>query len=136
MFDQSKGFTQQPVTAVIRNVPPRRIRWSEAGPYIVGIMGVVVATVALASFLMWKGSAQAQISQLRTELATAQSQAASQTTGTSASLSGLTRRVDSIGSDVNALGNLVGPFTSICTTDLTNSAGQAEAFVFACAPKS
>ena len=136
MFDQSKGFTQQPVTAVIRSVPPRRIRWSEAGPYIVGIMGVVVAAVALAMFLTWKGSAEAQISQLRTELTTEQSRAASQTASTSTSLSGLTRRVDSIGRDVNALGNLVGPFTSICTTDLTNPAGQAEAFVFACAPKS
>jgi hypothetical protein len=100
MFDQSKGFTQQPVTAVIRSVPPRRIRWSEAGPYIVGIMGVVVAAVALAMFLMWKGSAEAQISQLRTELTTEQSRAASQTASTSTSLSGLTRRVDSIGRGV------------------------------------
>ena len=138
MFDQDKGFTraqQQPVTAVIRNVPPRRVRWGQLAPYLAAVAGVAIAVAALVLSLTWKAAMQTQITQLRTELTTGQSQAQSQAASTSTGLSGLNRRVNSIGGNVNALDNLVGPFTSICTTDLTNSAGQAEAFEFACAPK-
>ena len=131
MHDNFNRSYSEPVTAVIHHAPPvRRIRWTTAGPLIVGTIGVMLAAATLAVLLVWKGSVTTQIDQLRNELTTAQSQAASNSTG----LAGLTQRVGGVYRDVAAIQGLVGGYTEVCSQALTASSGPA-VFYFPCQQK-
>lgn len=131
MHDRFERPYSEPVTAVVHHAPPaRRIRWATAGPLLVGAVGVILAAATLAVFLVWKGSVTAQIDQLRNELTSAQSQAASTSTG----LSGLSQRVAGMNRGMTALESLVGGYTSVCSQDLTGPSGPAQ-FYFPCQQK-
>ena len=130
MHDRFERPYSEPVTAVVHHAPPvRRIRWTTAGPLVVGAVGVMLAAFTLAMFLIWKGSVAAQVDQLQRELVTAQATEASTSTG----LSGLTQRVGGVNRDVAALLGLVG-YTDVCSQDLTASSGPA-VFYFPCQQK-
>jgi hypothetical protein len=130
MNDFERCSHTAPVNAVVRYarpIPPPRVRWSVVGPLLVGAVGVMLAAATLALFLMWRGSVAVQISQLRSELVTAQTTGASNGAG----LSGMTRRLDGMGRGLTALQALVGGYTYVCSQDLTGPNGPA-VFVFPC----
>ena len=124
------AVTAAPVVPHANPQPRRRVRWAVAGPAIIGALGLMMATATLTVFMLWKGSVAVQLSQLRAELATAQSQATSTGTG----LSGLSRRMDGMTHDVDALQGLVGGYSTVCSTDLTGPNGPA-VFFFLCQQK-
>jgi hypothetical protein len=128
MHDYSEHHPfSEPVTAVVHTVPPpRRVRWGVIGPLFVGAAGVMLAAATLALFLVWRGSVTGQISQLRAELATAQSG--------EAGLSGLTSRLNGVSRDVTALQSQFGSYAYVCSQDLTGPNGPA-VFVFPCEQK-
>jgi hypothetical protein len=124
------GYSES-ATAIITTAQARpRIRWATAGPLFVGAMGLLLASATLALFLVWKGSVAVQMSQLRAELATAQSSEA----GASSGLSGLTSRLNGVSRDVTALQTLFGGYSYVCSQDLTGPNGPA-VFVFPCEQK-
>jgi len=113
-----------PVQATMHHQYHREgIKWSALAPYLVACAAVAVATATLFLFLSWKGSMQAQVTQLRHEVATAQVQAASGDAGLSQSLSGLARHVSTLRTDVNAISGLVSSYTGICTIDAAGPSG-------------
>ena len=122
----------EPPTRAVRAVihHKQRVTWAMFIRYVVGIAGVALAGVTLAMFLMWKGSAETQISQLRQEMSAAQ-QAQAQAAG---DMSGLSDRVHGISGTVNSIADLLSPFSSTCQTDLNGSNGQPAAFLFMCKP--
>lgn len=115
----------------VRTAIPDRQKATRATvvPYLVGVAGVALAAVTLAMFLLWKGSAETQISQLQQEVATAQ-QAQATTEGT---VTGLSNRFHSISSSVNSIADLLSPFNATCQTDLNGQNGP-QAFDFLCKP--
>jgi len=129
-YSERRSFSE-PITAVVHTAsPPRRVRWGVIGPLCVGAVGVMLAAATLALFLIWKGSVTVQISQLRAQLATAQSSEA----GASSGLSGLTSRLNGVSRDVTALQSQFGGYTYVCSQDLTGPNGPA-VFVFPCQQK-
>jgi hypothetical protein len=123
---------QAPVQATTHHEYRRqRIDWGRWAPYLAALAGVMIAVVTLALTLTWQGSMQARVDQLRHQLAATQSQAATAANAGQAQMSGLDRGIKSLRTDVNAIANLVGPFTSQCTTDLTGPNGPA-AYLFLC----
>lgn len=112
-------------------IHPKRVRWAQIAPYLAALVGVAVATAALALFLTWKGSMQAQVSQLRHEVASTQAQLSAAADSGQSQLSRLSRHVASMSTAVNAITLQVGPFRQVCTTDLTGPNGPA-AFNFPC----
>jgi hypothetical protein len=90
----------------------------------------MLAAATLALFLLWRGSAAEQIEQLRSQVSTAQTTAAS----SSADVSELTQRMDGASREVTSLEALVGSYTFACSTDLTCPSGPAQ-FFFPCRQK-
>jgi hypothetical protein len=72
----------------------------------------MLAAATLALFLLWRGSAAEQIEQLRSQVSTAQTTAAS----SSADVSELTQRMDGASREVTSLEALVGSYTFACST--------------------
>jgi hypothetical protein len=107
------------------------IKWSTLAPYLVACVAVAVATATLFLFLSWRGSVQAQITQLRHEVATAQTQAASGDAGLSNTLSGLARHVSTLRTDLNAVSGLVGQYAGVCSVDASGPSGVAS-YAFRC----
>lgn len=133
MQDHFERPYREPVTAVVPHATPvhEKVSCATAGPLLVGALGVMLAAATLAVFLVWKGSVAAQIDQLRNELTTAQSQAASNSKG----LSGLSTRVNGIRSDVNSLGDQLGGYAEVCSQYLAGSNGNPATFYFPCQQK-
>ena len=124
---QSKQSHPEAVTAVIRH--RQRASWATVSAYLLGISGIVLATVTLTMFMLFKSAVATQISQLHQEVVTAQ-QAQTQAAGT---VSGLSSRIHGLDSTVTAMGALLSSFSSTCQTDLTGPNGPA-AFDFLCKP--
>lgn len=125
-------YDQPPIQATVNHEyrrPP--IKWSALAPYLVACAAVAVATATLFMFFSWRGSMQAQVNQLRHQVAVVQAQAAGAADSGQSQINGLSRSVKGLRTDVNAIAALVGPFTSQCTTDLTGPSGPA-AYLFLC----
>jgi hypothetical protein len=100
----------------------QKATWVMIVPYIAGVAGITLAAVTMAMFLLFRSATTAQITELRQEVATAQ-QAQADTAG---AVTGLSNRVKGLTGDLNAVGDLVTPFTTICSTDLTGPGGPAQ----------
>ena len=111
-----------PQQAALR--PRSRIPALALGAYAAGLGGIVLAAVSLAMFLMYKGQAQAQLGQVRQELATTQTNLAK------AQAMDDSRYTKMVG-NVSNIGNARAPYNSICSTDLQGQAGPAQ-YWFAC----
>lgn len=57
--DSDNYYPEPPVTAVIRHSPPRLSR-AAIGAYVAAVAGLVLASVVLAPFLVWRGSVTAR----------------------------------------------------------------------------
>lgn len=101
---------------------PQRVTWAALVPYIVAVAALALAAVSMTILMLFKGSAESQLTELRQEVASAQ-QAQTATAGT---VTGLSRRVNGIAANLNAVGTLVSPFTTVCSTDLTGPNGPAQ----------
>jgi hypothetical protein len=129
-YDQQQP--EPPIQATITHEYRRQpVDWGKWAPYIAALIGVAIATAALVLSMGWQGSMQAQVTELRHQLATVQSQAASAADSGQSQISGLSKRVDTLRGDLSAIASLVGPYNVQCTTDLTGPSGPA-AYVFAC----
>jgi hypothetical protein len=118
--DANTTMPQQPAMR-----PPRgRIPALALGAYAAGVLGVVLAAVTLALFLMYKGQAQTQLHQVRQALATTQTSLAK------AQSRDDTRYTKLVGT-VSNIGNALAPYSMICSTDLQGQAGPAQ-YWFAC----
>jgi hypothetical protein len=91
----------------------------------VALVGLAVSMASITLLLQYRGTAQAQISQLQRAVASAQ--AASQGRASASQVDGLAAKVSTISAALSALA----PFNKVCSTDLTGPNGPAE-FFFAC----
>ena len=121
----------EPAAPMVRPVTRHRQKVTGAiiVPYIAGVAGITLAAVTMAMFLLFRSTTTAQITELREEVAAAQ-QAQANTAG---AVTGLSNRVKGLTGDLNAVGDLVTPYTTVCSTDLTGPNGPAE-YLFLCRP--
>jgi hypothetical protein len=127
------AFTEPPPirATILHERKPRTVRLSQLAPYLVAFAGVAIAAVALSMFLGWRGQMQAQVDQLKHEVATVQGQAATGDAQLNQSVTGLSRRIENVRTAIGSLSAQLGPFSSQCTTDMTGPAGVA-AYVVPC----
>ena len=109
------------------------VRWAQLAPYLVACVAVAVAVAVLAVFLAWRTAMQAQVSQLRHEVAVTQSQLASAADAGGSQISRLNRAVSTLRGEVNALDGLAA-YTGTCTTDATSSTGRLAVYAVPCRP--
>ena len=102
-----------------------QINWLTAGAYFTAALGLGIAIAVTALFLSYRGTTDAQMSQLRQALSTAQSAQSK----SDSSLSGLSGRIAGID---NALAALA-PYSTVCGQALTNQGG-AGIYYFPCSP--
>jgi hypothetical protein len=109
------------------------VRWAQLAPCLVAGIAVAVAVAVLAVFLAWRTAIQAQVSQLRHEVAVTQSQLASAADAGGSQISSLNRAVSTLRGEVNALDGLAA-YTGTCTTDATSSTGRLAFYAVPCRP--
>jgi hypothetical protein len=108
-------------------------RWAQLAPYLVACVAVAVAAGVLAVFLAWRTAMQAQVAQLRREVAVTQSQLASAADAGGSQISRLNQAVSTLRGEVNALDGLAA-YTGTCTTDATSSTGRLAVYAVPCRP--
>ncbi len=94
---------------------------------------MAVAVAVLAVFLAWRTAMQAQVAQLRREVAVTQSQLASAAAAGGSQISRLNQAVSTLRGEVNALDGLA-VYTGTCTTDATSSTGRLAVYAVPCRP--
>jgi len=128
---QPHDYVNQPndyiPTAVIHDRRRLRINWATAGAYITAALGLGIAIAVTALFLGYKGSVAGQMSQLRQEVAKAQSAAKSANARNAGSINSLSGKVASLGKATSVLSQ----FGMVCSQDLTGPNGPAQ-FFFPC----
>lgn len=114
---QNRAAPQQPPTYPPRSRP--RIPALALGAYGAGLLGVILAAVALALLVSYKGQAAAQLDQMRQDLRNTQS-----TLAKSQASQGV--KYTHLSGDLSNLGNMIGPYNMICSTDLQGQNGPAQ----------
>jgi hypothetical protein len=102
--------------------PPRRrprIPALALGAYGAGLLGVILAAVVLALFISYRGQATAQLNSVQQQLKSTQS-----TLAKFKSDQGI--KYTHLSGEVNNLGNMIGPYNMICSTDLQGQNGPAQ----------
>lgn len=133
---QSSPAHAMPSAVTVAPIYPKReasVPWASLAPYLVACAAVAAAVAALCLTLSWRTSMQAQVNLLRHEVATTQAQLSAAADSGQGQLSGLSRSVKSLRSDVAAISALVGPYAETCTTDATAPSGLVSAS-FLCRP--
>ena len=97
------------------------------GAYAIAVLALVAVAVTLAMFLSYKGSASAQLAQMRRQLTTTSQELKNAWSANASSYNGLSGKVSSLGTVVGSLAN----YAMVCTQDLTGQNGPA-AFYFPC----
>ncbi len=120
--DTENYYQPDPVTAVIRHAPPRLSK-AAIGAYVAGVAGLALVCVSLALFLVWHGSVDAQVTQLRNQLATVQ---AGQGNGTEV-VTRLAKKVTTLADGLAGL-DWIAAYGDTCSTDLTGPNGPAVYF--------
>jgi type II secretory pathway component PulM len=109
---------------------PRQQRSSRPqmqGAYAIAVLALVAVAVTLAMFLSYKGSASAQLAQMRRQFTTMSQELKNARSANASSYNGLSGKVSSLGTVVGSLAN----YGMVCTQDLTGQNGPA-AFYFPC----
>jgi hypothetical protein len=109
------------------------VRWAQLAPYLVACIAVAVAVAVLAVFLPWRTAMQAQVTQLRHEVAATQSQLTSAADTGGSQISRLNQAVSTLRGEVNALDGLAA-YTATCATDATSSTGRLAVYAVPCRP--
>ncbi len=102
--------------------PPQRrgrIPALALGAYGAGLLGIVLAAVTLALFMTYKSQTQAQLGQVRHELATTQSNLSKLQASTGSKYAKMV-------STVSGIANTVAPYNMVCSQDLTGANGPAQ----------
>ena len=102
--------------------PPQRrprVPGLALGAYAAGLAGIVLAAVALALFLTNRSSTQAELHQLQRALTSTQSSLAK-------SQASQAVKYTHLSGDLSNLGNMIGPYNMICSTDLQGQNGPAQ----------
>jgi hypothetical protein len=142
-FEPQQPFTTPPPTYQYERQPPvqatihhqyhrESIKWSQLAPYLVACAAVAVATATLFIFLNWRGSMQAQVDQLRHQVAMQQAQMTAAADSGQSQINSLSRSLKGLRGDLNTLGDQVGPYNQTCTATATNSSGAAAVVKFMC----
>jgi len=109
------------------------VRWAQLAPYLVACVAVAIAVAVLAVVLAWRTAMQAQVTQLRHQVAVTQSQLASAADAGGSQISRLNQAVSTLRGEVNALDGLAA-YTGTCTTDATSSTGRLAVYAVPCRP--
>ena len=109
------------------------VRWAQLAPYLVACVAVAVAVAVLAVVLAWRTAMQAQVTQLRHQVAVTQSQLTSAADAGGSQIARLNRTVTTLRGEVNALDGLA-VYTGTCTTDATSSTGRLAVYAVPCRP--
>jgi uncharacterized protein HemX len=110
-----------------------RARWASLAPYLVACVAVAMAVATLTLTLAWRAAMQAQVSQLRHELAATQAQLSAAASSGQSQITRLSGRVSTLGTAMDAITGRLAPYTAICVTDANAPSGPAAAS-FLCRP--
>jgi uncharacterized protein HemX len=127
MYDQPQpNYTTQPNYPAPAHVVEnhKQVDWRVIGAYIIAAFALGAALVSLWLLSSYKTSAASQVTQLRHQLATAQSAQ----TKNAKSINGLSGRVSADESQLV----LLTPYTMVCSTYLTGPSGGPATFWFPC----
>jgi hypothetical protein len=102
-------------------------------PYLVACVAVAVAVATLAVTLTWRTAMQAQVNDLRHELAGTQSQLSAAASSGQSQITRLSGRVSTLGTAVDAISGRLAPYAQTCVTDATAPSGPVAAS-FPCRP--
>jgi uncharacterized protein HemX len=130
MYEQPQpNYTTQPHYPAPPHVvgDRRHVDWRLTGAYIIAALAVGVACACLWLFHSYKVTTQAQITQIRHTLASAQT-AQSKSASTIDKLSG---RISSAEAELV----LLSPYGMVCSTYLTGPSGGPATFWFPCSPQ-
>jgi hypothetical protein len=94
---------------------------------------MAVAIAALALSLTWRIAMQAQVGELRHELAGTQSQLSAAASSGQSQITRLSGRVSTLGTTVDAISGRLAPYAQACVTDATGPSGPVAAS-FLCRP--
>jgi hypothetical protein len=94
-------------------------------------MAVAIATLALT--LTWRTAVQAQVGELRHQLAATQSQLSAAASSGQSQITRLSGRVSTLGTAVEVISGRLAPYAQTCITDATGPSGPAAAS-FLCRP--
>lgn len=117
----------QPVTAVMPHDQPRKSTRAAVAAYIVGTVGLALAAVTLAVFLLWKGSVESRISELRGEVVSAQQTQA----GTTSSITNLRDRVNGLSDSLASMNFFVSGYAAQCQV-LQDTSGVPASYLVPC----
>ena len=111
-YEQSYNGQHEPPTrhqpaherpGVVRATIYHKVRWLALVPYLAALITAGIAVTVIVMTMGWKSTVQAQIDQLRHQIASVQQQAASGDTQLQQNLSGLAGHISDIRSTVNGL---------------------------------
>jgi hypothetical protein len=98
---------------------------------LVGLAGILVAAAALTLLMLYKGSAQAQMSQVQHQLATMSQQLQAAQEANATSYNGLSGKVSALGTAVGNLNAAVSPWSLTCAQALESQDGPGT-YYFPC----
>lgn len=112
--------------------PPDEPSWASKhamqGAYAVAVSALVAVAVFAAMFFTSKSATGTEVSQLRQQLTTMNTELQNARTANASTLNGLSGKVNSIGAGMAALA----PYTEVCSTDLNGPDGTPTTFYFMC----
>jgi hypothetical protein len=111
----------------------QRATWAQLAPYLVACVAVALAVATMTLTLTWRTAMQAQVSQLRHELAGTQSQLSAAVGSGQSQITRLSGRVSTLGTAMDAITGRLAPYAATCVTDATAPSGPVAAS-FLCRP--
>jgi hypothetical protein len=110
-----------------------RVTWAQLAPYLVACVAMALAVATLAVTLTWRTAMQAQVNDLRRELAATQSQLSAAASSGQSQITRLSGRVSTLGTAMDAITGRLAPYAQTCITDATGPSGPVAAS-FLCRP--
>jgi len=110
-----------------------RATWAQLAPYLVACVAVAVAVATLALTLTWRTTMQAQVNDLRHEVAGTQAQLSAAANSGQSQITRLSGRVSTLGTAVEVITGRLAPYAQACVADATGPSGPVSAS-FLCRP--
>ena len=106
-YDQAQQPAPPPPPAAVVTLPSHlgrhRVRWAQLAPYLVACVAMAVAIATLALTLTWRTAVQAQVGELRHQLAATQSQLSAAASSGQSQITRLSGRVSTLGTAVEVI---------------------------------